>query len=495
VTSASEEHQPVPERRKRLIILGICSMSLLIVGLDSTIVNIALPAIHRTFSSSLSGLQWTVDAYTLVLASLLMFSGSTADRLGRRRVFQVGLCLFSLGSLLCAVAPSLDALIAARVLQAIGGSMLNPVAMSIIRNVFVDPRERAQAIGVWGGVIGISMALGPVVGGALVDSVGWRAVFIVNVPIGLAAIVLTALFVPESKADRPRSIDPVGQVLVIAALASLTYAIIEAPRSGWLSAQTITLFAVSLASFTGLVLYELRRREPLLEIRFFRSAPFSGATAIAVAMFAAMGGFLFLNTLYLQEVRGLSPLDAGLYTLPMAGVMLVVAPLTGRFVGNHGTRLPLVGGGLALAASGAILTQLTAHTPFEVLVLAYVLFGLGSGLINPPITNTAVSGMPPSQAGVAAAVASTGRQVGQTLGVAVLGALAGTAAGAIGAGFTSTTHVSWWIVTALGVGISVLGFVTTSRWAEATAGRVADQFRDRPAEAAEARDEPELVVS
>ena len=312
--------------------------------MDSTIVNVALPAIHRSYNSSLSGLQWTVDAYTLVLASLLMLSGSTADRLGRRRVFQIGLSLFSLGSLLCAVAPSLGALIAARVLQAIGGSMLNPVAMSIIRNVFVDPRERAQAIGVWGGMVGISLALGPIVGGALVDSVGWRAVFIVNLPIGLLAIVLTALFVPESKAEHPRRIDPVGQALVIVALATLTYAIIEGPTAGWLSAQTLGLFAISLTSFITLVIYELRRREPLLEIRFFRSAPFSGATATAVAMFAALGGFLFLNTLYLQDVRGLSPLQAGLYTLPMAGLMVVVAPLTGRFVGNRGTRLPLVGG-------------------------------------------------------------------------------------------------------------------------------------------------------
>jgi EmrB/QacA subfamily drug resistance transporter len=475
----SDCNQVVPDRRQRLLILGICSMSLLVVGLDTTIVNVALPAIHRSFHSSLAGLQWTIDAYTLVLASLLMLSGSTADRLGRKRVFQCGLALFSLGSLLCAVAPSLGMLIAARVLQAIGGSMLNPVAMSIIRNVFEEPRERAQAIGVWGGVIGISMAMGPVLGGALVDSVGWRSVFLVNVPIGIVAIILTALYVPESRADHPRRLDPVGQILVILGLASLTYAIIDGPSAGWTAAQTLSLFAISVISFATLVRYELRRSEPLIEVRFFRSAPFSGATAIAVAMFAALGGFLFLNTLYLQNVRGLSPLSAGLYTLPMAGLMLVVAPLTGRFVGNHGPRLPLIGGSLALIASGVILAQLTAHTAFGVLVVAYVLFGLGSGLINPPITNTAVSGMPPSQAGVAAAVASTGRQVGQTLGVAALGALAGGgAAGAMGPGFASATHASWWIVVALGVVILCVGAATTSRWANDTAAATAELLRE-----------------
>ncbi|MGH2892392.1 MAG: MFS transporter [Solirubrobacteraceae bacterium] len=474
-------------------------MSLLILGLDATIVNIALPAIHRSFHSALSGLQWTIDAYTLVIASLLMLSGSTADRLGRRRVFQCGLALFSFGSLLCAVAPSLGLLIAARVVQAIGGSMLNPVAMSIIRNVFEDPRERAQAVGAWGALFGISMALGPVVGGVLVDSVGWRSVFIVNLPIGIAAIILTALFVPESRAPRPRRADPAGQLLVIVALASLTYAIIEGPEAGWLSLQTIVLFAVSITAFVALVGVELRVREPLLEVRFFRSAPFSGATAAAVAMFMAIGGFLFLNTLYLQSVRGLSPLDAGLYTLPMAGLMMVVSPLCGRAVGRWGSRWPLVSGSIAVMASALILTQVTPHTSFAVLVVSYVLFGAGLGLINPPITNTAISGMPPSQAGVAAAVASTGRQVGTTLGVAVLGSLAAGGLTAIGPGFTAATHVSWWIVVGLSALCLVLGFVTTTGWALETAGRVADEFRleetAHTAEGAGARDDTAQAVA
>ncbi len=491
--------QTVPDRRKRLVILAICSMSLLIVGLDTTIVNVALPAIHRSFSSSLSGLQWTIGAYTLVLASLLMLAGSTADRVGRRRVFQIGLTTFSLGSLLCALAPSLELLVAARVLQAIGGSMLNPVAMSIIRNVFVDPRERARAIGVWGAVFGISLSLGPVVGGALVDSIGWRSVFLVNVPVGVVAIVLTALFVPESRAPHPRRIDPVGQLLVIVALATLTYAIIEGPNNGWLSAQTLALFAVSLAAFATLVPYELHRHQPLIEIRFFASAPFSGASAIAICAFAGIGGFLFLNTLYLQVVRGLSPLDAGLAVLPLAVGTLFVSPLSGRLVSSRGSRLPLVGGSIAVIAGGLILTQLTATTPFATLLLAYLIYGVGFGLLNPPITNTAVSGMPASQAGVAAAIASTSRQVGATLGIAVLGSLAaGATAGTVGPSFPAATHASWWVLVGLGVAALILGIVTTTQWANQTARRTAKRLcedpLDTPPDVGAHRDEAELVT-
>jgi EmrB/QacA subfamily drug resistance transporter len=467
----------MPDRRHRLLILGICSMSLLIVGLDATIVNIALPAIHRSLHSTLSGLQWVVDAYTLVLASLLMLSGSTADRLGRRRVFQTGLVVFSLGSLLCAVVPSLELLVAFRVVQAIGGAMLNPVAMSIVRNVFEDPRERARAIGVWGAMFGISMALGPVLGGALVSAISWRAIFLVNLPVGLVVIVLTALFVPESRAPRPRRIDPVGQALVIVTLASLTYGIIEGGRVGFGAPEVVIPLAVALVAGAGLIVYELHRREPLLEMRFFRSAPFAGASAIAVCLFAATGGFLFMNTLYLQDVRGLSPVHAGLYMVPMAAMMIVFAPISGRLVGRFGSRAPMVAGGLAVLASGLMLTGLTATTAVPFLLGAYALFGFGSGLVNPPITNTAVSGMPPAQAGVAAAVASTSRQVGTTLGVAAIGAVVGGGlSAAIGPGFAQATRTGWWIVAVLGLAVAVLGYVTTTAWARETARRTAERL-------------------
>ena len=452
----------------------MCCLSLLIVGLDTTIVNVALPAIHRSLRASVSGLQWTVDAYTLVLASLLILSGSSADRVGRRRVFQIGLVVFSTGSLLCGLAPSLTLLVGARVLQAIGGSMLNPVAMSIIRNVFEDPRQRARAIGLWGAVFGLSMALGPIAGGLLVDSISWRAVFFVNVPIGLLAILLTAIFVPESRAPRPRRLDPVGQVLVIVSLATLTYAIIEGPRHGWTSAEILGLFGCALLSAAVFVAYELRRREPLVEIRFFRSLPFSGANLVAVFTFASLGGFLFLNTLYLQDVRGLSPLNAGIHMLPMAMLLLVFAPLSGRLTGRFGPRPSMLAGGAAIAIAGLMLTGLTPTTALALLIGSYVLFGAGAGLMNPPITNTAVSGMPGEQAGVAAAIASTSRQVGMTLGVAVIGAISGgTLAGTLGRAFAAGTHPGWWIIAGLGALIVLAGLLSTGERAERTAQRTA----------------------
>src|SRR5271168_325071 len=243
-------------RQRRVGILLICSMSLLIVGIDVTIVNVALPSIGHDFHASLSGLQWTVDAYTLVLASLLMISGSTADRFGRRRTLIIGLTTFAAGSLLCSLAPNLDTLIVFRMVQAIGGSMLNPVAMSIITNTFTIPRERAQAVGIWGAVVGVSMALGPVVGGVLVTSVGWRSIFWINIPIGLAAVVLARTYIPESKALVARKVDVPGQALVVTLLFSLTYGIIESPEKGFSSGVIIGTFMVAAVSLVAFLVWE-----------------------------------------------------------------------------------------------------------------------------------------------------------------------------------------------------------------------------------------------
>jgi EmrB/QacA subfamily drug resistance transporter len=472
---------PGLSQRRRLLVLAICCMSLLLVGMDSTIVNVALPSIRRDLNVSLSGLQWTIDAYILVLASLLMLSGSTADRLGRRRIFQIGLVLFTVGSLLCSLAPGLGWLIAFRMVQAVGASMLNPVAMSIITNVFTEPRERARAIGVWGGVVGISLGLGPVIGGVLVETVGWRSIFWINIPIGIAAIGLTARFVPESRAPRARRVDAVGQLLVMVALASMTYAIIEAPHAGWTSPTTLGLLALALVAIGMLLAYEPRRVDPLLELRFFRSAPFSGATMIAICAFGAFSGFLFLNTLYLQEVRRLSALQAGMCTLPLAVMTLIFAPLSGRLVGSRGPRISLLAAGAAMCAGGLMLVGLDRDTSLVWLLASYVVFGLGFGLVNAPITNTALSGMPRSQAGVAAAIASTSRQVGAALGVAVVGSvLSSGLAGSLRTGFAMASHPAWWIVAGCGLAVFGIGALTSGRWAVGTAERTARLFDDDP---------------
>jgi EmrB/QacA subfamily drug resistance transporter len=464
-------------RRRRIGILLICSMSLFIVGLDVTAVNVALPAIERDLDAGISGLQWTVGAYTVVLAALLLFSGSTADRLGRRRTFVVGLGVFSAASLLCSLAPSVELLVAFRVLQAAGGSMLNPVAMSIITNTFTDPRERAQAVGVWGAMFGISMALGPIVGGALVSSVGWRSIFLINIPIGLAAITLALRHIPESRAPRPRRFDPVGQVLVIVLLATLTFGIIEAPGRGWTSPAILAAFSASGAALLGLLFYEPRRDEPLVDLRFFRSVPFASSILISVGAFAAFGGFLFLNTLYLQEVRGFSPIQAGLATLPLAVMTMVASPLSGRIVGRRGPRLPLAIAGVASVVAGAMLAGLGPATPFAWLFAAYVLFGLGFGFVNAPITYAAVSGMPRAQAGVASAIATTSRQVGQTLGVAVVGAIVSSRVGdSVHADLSSASHPAWWLLTACGGVVLVLGLLATTGRADASARRTAAEL-------------------
>ncbi|NIY65286.1 MFS transporter [Streptomyces malaysiensis] len=475
--------------RRRMLVLAICCMSLLLVSLDNTVLNVALPSMRSDLHASVSGMQWTIDAYTLVLAALLMLSGSTADRVGRKRTFQTGLVIFTLGSGLCSLAPNLEALVIFRMVQAIGGSMLNPVAMSIITNVFTEPRERARAIGAWGGVVGISMAAGPIVGGLLVESVGWRSIFWINIPVGVAALILTARYVPESRAPKPRRADPIGQLLVIAVLGTLTYAIIEAPDRGWDSPLIVTCAVIAVAGLLALVRYEGRREEPLIDVRFFHSAPFSGATVVAVCAFAALGGYLFMNTLYLQDVRGLNALHAGLWMLPMAFMCFVCAPLSGRLVGARGPRPSMLVAGVAITASGVMFAVFNAQASDAGLLIGYVLFGLGFGMVNAPITNTAVSGMPRTQAGVAAAVASTSRQVGQSLGVAVIGAV--LAAGAASAATSRVGHAAssaaatafvdaarpaWWIIAACGAVILLLGLVTTGRWAERTTRHAAALF-------------------
>ena len=465
-----------PDRRRRSLVLAICCASIVVVVMDISIVNVALPAIRTDLDASMSGLQWTVDAYTLVLASFLVAAGSTADRVGRRRIFQIGLATFGVGSLLCGLAPSIGWLVAARALQALGGTMLNPVAMAIVATTFPDRAERARAIGVFGSMAGIALALGPILGGALVDGFGWHSVFWVNVPIVAVAIVCTALFVPESRAVRPRRFDSVGQILVVLLLSSVVYAIIESRSLGWTSPVIRGLLVVAVLSALGIIGYELRREDPLLELRLFRSVPFSAAILMALWALCGFSAFLFVTTQYLQDVRGLSALTAGLCMVPVGAFVVVISPLTGRLVGTRGPRLPLAVAGSALAMGGGASLWIGPSTPWPGVLASFLLFGIFLGTVNPPITNTAVSGMPVSMAGVAASLASVGRQTGTTLGIAISGTIVGSSLSRGKAAYTAAEHGVWWTVLVLGVGIIVLGLLSTSRWALASAVSAAARF-------------------
>jgi EmrB/QacA subfamily drug resistance transporter len=457
-----------PGRRLRQVILLICSLSLFMTYVDSTILNVALPTIARQFRVGVADLQWVADAYLLVLSSFIMLVGSLADRIGRRRVFMSGLLLFSAGSLLCSVAPSVQLLILFRMLQAIGGCMLTPVSLSILRQVFTDPVERARAIGVWSAIFGIGIATGPILGGVLVSGIGWRSVFWVNVPVGAAAWVLARTYVPESRAPAVRRVDPAGQLLVILLLSSTTFAVIDGASLTWGSAPIVSAFSLGALSLLFLIVIERSRFEPLIELHFFRSPTFSVAIGAAVTSFLALSGFLFVNTLYLQEVRGDSAFTAGISLLPATVAIAASAVVSGRLVARYGPRLPMVLAGFGIALGGALLLDLKPDTPYGLLVGSYLLLGLGFGLINPPITNSAVTGMPPEQAGVASATVSTSRQVGSVLGIAIMGSLiTGAALGsgrllpAHASAFTSSTHLVWILVTACGVVCALIAALFT----------------------------------
>jgi EmrB/QacA subfamily drug resistance transporter len=457
------------------LVLVICACSVLLVGMDVTIVNVALPSIQHDLHAQLSGLQWVLDAYTLVVASLLMFSGSMSDRFGRRRVFQIGLTLFCVGSLLCSLSHTIGQLILFRALQGLGASMLNPVALSIIANVFPEPKDRARAVGIWGAIAGLSLALGPLIGGALTQTIGWRSIFWINLPIGISAALMAAKFVPESKAARARAFDPVGQTLVFIGLASLTYAVIEGPRAHWASPSILALFATAAVSLILFLVYEPRRSDPLVDLRFFRSIPFASAALLGVLAFSCFAAFLFLNALYLQQARGFSAFDTGLYTLPLAVMMFVCSPLSGRMVGAYGPRPSVLIAGIGFLLSTLILTHLTPATPLLPLMLAYALFGIGLGMINPAISNNAVAGMPLAQAGVAAAIASTSRQVGAALGVAIAGTVVSISRSS-GSDFSHATHPIWWAMSAAGATILATGWISTTPWAQASTQKVASLF-------------------
>ena len=401
--------------------VGVCALSMFLVGLDTTIVNIALPSIGSDLGVGTRELEWVVDAYTLVLASALISAGALADRLGRRSVFRCGLVVFTIGSVACALAPTAGVLIGARVLQGIGASMLSPVALAIVVNVMTDARERARAIGVWASVFGLSMAAGPATGGALVAAFGWRSVFWVVVPIVAVALALGYVVLPESRAANPRRLDVPGQVLLTVAIFASVATLIEGPHLGWSSTPVLVLAASGVLAAVVFVLVERRREQPLIEPGLFRRIPFVAAVAGAVAVFVALSVVLLLNTMYLQDELGWSPLAAG------SGD---AAPCRRRHRVRSAVRNP--GGpqrGTTPAVAGGIVRRRRWRRPrprgatVPIILVGYAFVGVGFGFANAPITNTAVQGLSPARAGVAGAITSTARQFGSAIGIALAGAL------------------------------------------------------------------------
>lgn len=448
--------------RRKAIVLASCCMSVLIVSLDATIINVAIPSIRAGLSASPAQMQWVFDIYTLMIASLLLLAGAMADRFGRRRIFQIGLTVFALASLVCSVAPDVETLIGARFLQAIGGSMLTPAAMSIVTQVFTGRVERARVIGIWGGVVGISMAFGPIVGGLLIEYVDWRAVFWINVPICVLAIVLTAIFVPESNSATMRRVDLIGLALGMAFLFGLVFVLIEGPEMGWTDTRVLVIGCLAALAFAMFLRYESSRLDPFVDLRFFRSIPFSSATAIALCAFALWGAFLFMMSLYLQGERGLSAVHTGLMFLPVAGAALIFSPVSGRLVGRFGARPSLMIAGVFITVATLMLAESSDDTALWQLLVAFGIIGIGTSMVNAPITNTAVSGMPTDRAGAASAVASTSRQVGVSIGVALCGSVASPALGHAKVDFAAAARPLWLVFAGVGVLIFALGVYSTS---------------------------------
>ncbi|MBB5855722.1 MFS transporter [Amycolatopsis umgeniensis] len=458
MTTISSPPPATLSTRRRWTVLAVCAAAMFLIGLDTTIVNVALPRIGSGLRTGTRGLQWVIDAYTIVFASLLITSGALADRFGRRRVFQIGLVTFGIASVLCAAASSPELLIAARALQGIGASMLGPVALGIVVNAMTDPGERAKAIGIWAAVFGLSMAAGPTVGGALLEVLDWRAVFWINAPVVATAVVLVALVVPESRSPHPRPLDLPGQFLLIVLIGLAVGTLIEAPRLGWAEVGALCLLLVVTA--VVFVRVESRRSAPLIDPALFRTPAFTGSVLGAVVVFVALSTTLLLTTFSLQNARGWSPFEAGAAVLPLAVGATVFAPLSGILVARTGARMPLLFAGVLLGAGGACLFFLSENTGLAGLLLAYLLVGSGVGFANAPLTNIAVSSLPPERAGVAGGTTSTARQVGVSMGIAVAGGLIADVAPA---GLAAAARPGWMIVALCGVALIGVATVVTRR--------------------------------
>jgi MFS transporter, DHA2 family, methylenomycin A resistance protein len=419
--------EPQPHSKHAAAALISVCLGFFVIQLDVTIVNVALPAIRDEIGGSTAGLQWVIDAYTLALASIMLTAGSAADRAGARRVFTIGLATFAAGSAACAAAPSLGVLIAARAIQGLGASALLPCSLALIVHQFPDARARARALGVWGGMGSVGVALGPVLGGALVAAAGWRSIFLVNIPVCLITIVLLRHYVTESATNPDRRTDRTGPVLGVLALSAITAAFITAGDTGWGSPLPGTLLAAGLAAGALFVRQERRATHPMLPLSLFRSRDLSGATAIGLIFNLVLYGSLLCLSLFLQQQRHEPVLVTGLLLLPMSLLVGLGSLASGPLTARLGPRPPMIAG-LTLAGAGAVLLATTGpQTSLALIVAGSLLLGLVS-LAMPAMTAVVVGSAGPKNAGVASGTLNAARQAGGALGVAVLGSLLGRGA-------------------------------------------------------------------
>ncbi|MCU1370519.1 MAG: drug resistance transporter, partial [Ilumatobacteraceae bacterium] len=416
-----------PASNRRWIALGVLCMSLLVVGLDNTILNVALPRLSADLDATTSQLQWIIDGYTLVFAGLLLTTGSLGDRYGRRSALSAGLLVFVAGSIASAFATTPELLIATRSIMGVGAALIMPATLSLLTNIFTDPTERAKAIGIWAGVSGIGVAIGPMLGGWLLEHFSWGSVFLVNVPVVAIALPAGYFLLPDSKAANSPKLDVLGALLSIVALVSLVWAIIEAPAKGWTSPSVLGAFALGAATMAVFIWWQTTTDHPMLDIKFFRNPRFSAANLAVTLTFFAMFGSMFVITQFMQFVLGYTPLEAGIRSVPLALMLMVVAPQSTRLVRRVGTKL-VVAGGLATVAIGlGVASTATPELGYVGRILpSQILLGLGIALAMAPATESIMGSLPRSKAGVGSAMNDTTRQMGGALGVAIIGSILAT---------------------------------------------------------------------
>jgi EmrB/QacA subfamily drug resistance transporter len=406
---------------RRWLTLGVLSLSLVIIGLDNTILNVALPTLVRELGASASELQWMVDAYVLVFAGLLLTMGALGDRFGRKLALMSGLLIFGVASVFAAFADSATALIAARAAMGVGGALIMPATLSIITNIFTG-KERGRAIAIWAAVAGLGIVIGPTLGGWLLQNFWWGSVFLVNVFIVAIAMALGFFFVPESKDPSATPLDPAGALLSIAGLGALVFAIIEAPSRGWTDGVVLGAFVVSIILLGIFFWWERRAEHPMLRLEFFKNPRFSAASGAIFLVFFAMFGTIFMLTQYLQFVLRFTPLEAGIRILPIA-TMVIAAPLSVRLVEKIGSKIVVASGLAVVTVATALLALITIESGYGQVAVALAVLGIGMGLAMAPATDSIMGSLPLAKAGVGSAMNDTTRQVGGALGVAILGSI------------------------------------------------------------------------